>query len=222
MTENWNYHEPKRTHIKHEEAHDSLRWALGYPKDNITCLAMAKSALETGQWASMWNHNFGNVKAGSKWSGGFTCITLNELEDGRLIWYAPGGQLKGGPGTPIVGVRHEVPPGHPQTRMRAFANRYDGAEQYIEALQRLFPRSYSALTGGATPSEFVHQLKLERYFTAEESPYAKAVEKLYAQFMGKSASLSAAELCEAQRCVSRSIDDMIIYRFYDESEAMTA
>ncbi len=169
------YVDPVKTVMSLSEAASALRTALSagrsdLVRDDVLCLALAKSALETGRWKSMWNWNWGNVKAGPQYAGMFTCIRLNEVLDGKLVWFDPDSE------------GHAVPPGHPQTRMRAYANRYDGAYEYVDALVRHFPRSYEMLFG-ADPAAFVRTLKAERYFTAAEGPYMSAVSKLQHEFL---------------------------------------
>lgn len=155
-------------------------------RNDVLALALAKSALETGRWRSMWNWNWGNVKAGESYAGMFTCISLNEwlVRNGkpRLVWFAPPGELVAGPDSALAHPALSVPPGHAQTRMRAYANRYDGAHAYVDALVTHFPRSYQVLWG-ADPNAFVRMLKNERYFTAAEGPYATAVASLQREFL---------------------------------------
>lgn len=174
------YVEPRTTPMSFEQAATAMRTALSSGKtelirDDVLALALAKSALETGRWQKIWNWNWGNVKAGESYFGMYTCIRLNEVIDGRVRWFSPEGE----DGKP---ERYAVPPGHPQTRMRAYANRYDGAHSYVDALVRLFPRSYEALFH-ADPAAFVRTLKSERYFTAAEGPYRTAVTSLQHEFL---------------------------------------
>lgn len=169
------YVAPVKTTMTLAEAASALRTALSAGRselirDDVLALGLAKSALETGRWRSMWNWNWGNIKAGPQYAGMYTCIRLNEVLGGKVVWFNPDSE------------GHAVPPGHPQTRMRAFANRYDGAYAYVEALTRMFPRSYEALLG-ADPGQFVRTLKAERYFTAAEGPYLTGVQKLQNEFM---------------------------------------
>lgn len=151
----------------------------------VLALAMAKCALETGRFQKIWNSNFGNIKASEKYVGMFTCITLNEVDAaGKVHWYAPEGEvlrLAGGTFTPTSAPRVAVPDGHPQTRMRAHANRFDGAYHYGEFMQAR-QALWAALKLGE-PVRFVHAMKLARYFTADETAYAKAVASLFREFL---------------------------------------
>lgn len=188
------YVDPVKTPLTLAEAASAMRTALSAGKtelvrDDILALAIAKSALETGRWRSMWNWNWGNVKAGPKYAGMFTCTRLNEVLAGKVVWFSPQGEE--GPNG-LVGEECAVPPGHPQTRMRAYANRYDGAYEYVDALSRHFPRSYEALFTGEAGS-FVRTLKAERYFTAAEGPYLSAVAKLQQEFLRSLRGLSIDE-----------------------------
>jgi hypothetical protein len=185
------YVHPRTTPYTFEEAAEAMRAALtaylgGKPRDEVLALALAKSALETGRWRSIWCHNFGNQKAGPEYVGMFTCITLNEVLAGEVVWFTPEGQLRGTPGSAVVGQRWPVPPGHPQTRMRAYANRYDGAYAYVDFVssQRRYTAAWHALLAGE-PVTYVSELKRAGYFTADELPYRKAVVSLHREFLTK-------------------------------------
>ena len=185
------YVAPQKTEGVFEQLWQAFNWALTeetrFPRPEVVSLAMAKSALETARWTSMFNWNFGNVKAGSSYAGQYTCIVLNErlvrngIED--TVWFRPDGELSAAPskGGKLVHAPLAVPPGHPQTRMRGFANRWDGADAYARALRSIFKKSYDALWTG-DPKAFVYALKAERYFTADPEPYARAVTSLQKEF----------------------------------------
>lgn len=184
------YTEPRLTPLTFEEAAEALghalRDALGQkPSDGVLALTLAKCELETARFRSIWRWNFGNIKAGADYVGQFTCIELNEVltEGGvrRVVWFAPGGRLdrKGGR---VVAEAHAVPPGHPQTRMRAHANRFDGAFAYVDFMHRdkrgaVRPMWRALLLG--EPVAFVRAMKAAGYFTADETTYAKAVASLF-------------------------------------------
>lgn len=140
---------------------------------------VAQSALESGHWASMWCHNFGNVKASGNWPGLYTCIRLNEVIDGKLIWFSP--DTDG----------HSVPPGHPQTRMRAFHDGVEGARDHIRFLaidttpDNGKPNRYAAAWAAAVagdPVAFAAALKRSGYYTASEVQYTRAVTLLTKKF----------------------------------------
>jgi len=166
------YAEPSVTPLSFHDAQEALRWALGNPKLEQLALCLAKSALETGRWQKIWNYNFGNVKAGGSYIGMFTCIRLNEVIDGKVKWFNPDSE------------GFAVPPGHPQTRMRAYANAWDGAQEYIGVLRGRFGLAYDAMMTG-DPVKYVHTLKAMHYFTADEGAYLKGVQSLYREFVAK-------------------------------------
>jgi hypothetical protein len=162
-----------------------LRAELGRdPSLEVLALALAKCALETGRFRAIWNWNWGNIKAGPKYPGNYTCIELNEVLGGKVVWFSPEGRLdkKGGK---VVGELHSVPPGHPQTRIRAHVNEFDGAMRYAEFLHRdaagnVRPMWNALLLG--EPIAFVRAMKAAGYFTAPEAAYAKAVGSLFKEF----------------------------------------
>lgn len=191
------YVAPKKTPMTWQEAHDCMKWALSThlghdPSDEVLSLALAKSALETGKWKSIWNDNWGNVKASEKWEGQmYTCIYLNEvlLRDGvrKVIWFMPEGELTDSlaNGGKLVGEPMAVPPGHVQTRMRAYANHWDGADQYITFVANgNYKKAWAALLTG-NPTAYVHELKVAGYFTADEKVYAKSVNAIYLEMLQK-------------------------------------
>ncbi len=152
------------------------------PSAQTLTLLMAKSGLETAEWATMWNFNFGNVKALGKYRGDYTCILVSEVLKGKEVWFRPEGELskKGGE---LVGQRYEVPStvtegefGHPQTRMRAYPTAEEGARRYVLAMQLNFPKSFASAARGDSPANFVRTLAEERYFTASIPLYIKGTE----------------------------------------------
>ncbi len=185
------YEQPRLTPLTFDRAAQGLSAGLRgdnglAPSRAVLALCLAKTALETGRWQKMWNHNFGNIKASERYAGRYTCITLNEVIKGRVQWFAPDGpviRLAGGTFTPTAAPRVAVPPGHPQTRMRSHANPFDGGISYCDFL-RDRPGMWAALQIGE-PIAFVRALKAGGYFTADEAPYARAVASLHREFLAK-------------------------------------
>ncbi len=190
------YTDPVKTPMTFQEAHDCMIWALktrigNDPSDEVLALALAKTALETGRWTSIWNGNWGNVKAADTYAGMFTCITLNEcLSRGGqtvTVWFAPEGELSASPSNSgkLIAAPLAVPDGHPQTRMRAFANNFDGVDQYVDFVATgRYSKAWTALLTGNAVS-YVHELKMAGYFTAPETEYVKGVASLQNEFLGK-------------------------------------
>jgi len=223
------YVEPKKTPMTFEVAHDCMKWALknqigSEPSDEALALALAKTALETGRWTSIWNSNWGNVKASETYEGMYTCIVLNEVlhRNGKdvVVWFAPEGELTGNPakGGKLTGAPMEVPPGHIQTRMRVFANNYDGVDQYVTFVANgRYKKAWAALLTGNAMS-YVHELRVAGYFTAPESEYVKAVAALQHEMLGRvrkipdvdPAEIEWEKLKERVARLQYSMDDLMI------------
>lgn len=151
---------------------DSFRGVLGEdPSVNTLALLAAQCALETGRWkACHWN-NWGNVKASISYEGHYTCFRLNELIKGKYVWFSP--DTDG----------WALPPGHPQTRMRAYQTSAEGATAHLKFLwgYKRYAQAWKAALRG-DPNAFVVELKNAGYFTAHLEPYLKAVESLTREY----------------------------------------
>lgn len=170
-----------------EEAAEAMRAALpSGASDVVLALAMAKCALETGRWKSTHCWNLGNVKAGDTYVGMFTSFACGEELVEGSCWFEPDGTIKNlTHGTVRKPVAFDVPPGHPMTRFRAYANRFDGAFEYTDFVRNgRYAQAWLALLAGDAVG-YVHQLKLRGYFTAAEAPYTAGVVALQREFLGK-------------------------------------
>lgn len=175
------------TPFSFEEADEAMTAAL--PKGSspaVRALALAKTALETGRWRKIHCFNWGNVKAGDSYVGMFTCFACGEELAEGSCWFEPDGTVKNlTKGTVTKPVAFDVPPGHPQTRFRAYANRFDGAFEYVDFVKSgRYAQAWQALLAGDAAG-YVHQLKLKGYFTAAEGPYAAGVISLQKEFLGR-------------------------------------
>lgn len=183
------YVEPRRTPLTFGQALSCMRQGIHIatgtkPNDPALALALAKTALETGRWQKMWNWNWGNIKASDNYDGMYTCFPCNEVLSGRVVWFSPEGALDRKDGE-VTGLAWAVPPGHPQTRFRAYANGYDGAQQYASfvALGR-YREAWDRLLDGDAAG-YVHELKKAGYFTADEKTYFRGVDALCREFLPK-------------------------------------
>lgn len=184
------YVHARLTPMSFEAAAEAMRAALrsvtggADPSNKFLGLALAKCALETGRFRSIWNNNWGNIKAGPSYVGMYCCFELNEVLDGKVVWFGPKGRLdkRGGK---VIAEHCEDPPGHPQTRMRAHANRFDGAFRYVDFMcsPRFMP-SFERMQAGDSGG-MVHLMKRARYFTADEATYANSVASLHREFLLK-------------------------------------
>lgn len=144
------------------------------PGDMALAVFMAQIALETGRGKSCHGWNLGNIKASEDYEGQYSCFRCNEIIQGKVQWFDPD---TGG---------FAVPPGHPQTRFRAYEDApglkpasVRASCEYIAflATRSRYAKAWQAALAG-DPAAYVHELKLAGYFTAAEAPYAKAVVSL--------------------------------------------
>lgn len=188
--------ENQLTPFSFEEATKAMRWALSTELNcaeaavplNVLALALAKTALETGRWVRIHNNNWGNVKCSSTYVGMYTCFGCDELIHGKRIWFDPDTAYdpKDPLGLPNASfAKPSVPPGNPQTRFRAFANHFDGVDQYITFIHGgRYKAAWAALLTGDVHA-YIHALKQAGYFTADEDVYLKGVAGIYGEFLGK-------------------------------------
>lgn len=184
------YTEDQLTPFSFDVAAEAMRAALmdalkgQHPTDDTMSLALAKTALETGRWQYIHCYNWGNIKAGQSYVGQYTAFACNEVLGGKVVWFAPGGRLaqKGGP---VVAEASPLPPGHYQTRFRAYANQYDGAYEYVDfvASGRYVDAWKELLVGDA--DGYVNALHAKGYFTADPAVYGRGVKSLQAEFRAK-------------------------------------
>lgn len=177
------YLEDKITPVTELEAFRAIRdsframVALEISKETLAILT-GHCALETGRWrACHWN-NWGNIKAGNQYKGYYTCFRLNEVINGKIVWFSPDSE------------NYQVPPGHPQTRMRAHLSSIEGATAHMAFLIKYarYNDAWQAALQGK-PDLFVQKLKDANYFTANLVPYQKAVESLFREYVRKIESL---------------------------------
>jgi hypothetical protein len=182
------YVAPVRTPVSPEEYCQALELAMGGDgkvPEAMLAILMAHSALETARWASMWNNGPGNVKCGPLRLGLYTCIRLNEYlrEHGErhLVWFSPWGREKNGNSKTVGeldGDRYEIPPGHPQTRMRAYETLAEGVTDKMQFLRTVrYASALSALSRGDAVA-YVKALHAAGYFTANLQPYIDGVVSL--------------------------------------------
>lgn len=188
------YVSPVRTPITAIEAvigfRDGCKRRWGFvPKPETVAVLTAQSAGESARWASMWNRNPSNIKHENTREGLFTAIRLNELElrNGKLVyvWYDPIlGELlsKNGPAR-YPDKPHTLGPGHPQCRMRAFATFAEGVLDKLAFLDkpRMTPAKAAVVAG--KPDLYVHECKVQRYFSADEAAYMRMVVSLFKTYL---------------------------------------
>jgi len=148
---------------------------------SLTAL-VAMSAHETGEWASCWNYNLGNVKASPTWEGEFVCLNnVWEVLKGVTRWFSPRGETVG-KGGPLKGEEWAVGPGHPQTRFRAYRTLAEGTVGFVEKMVGKYRPSLDVLLKGGSTDDFVAALKRQNYFTGDLEKYQISVRRFYKQF----------------------------------------
>jgi hypothetical protein len=149
-------------------------------KESIWCLA-AQWALETGWGASMWCYNLGNVKSKDGDGHDYCYFACNEiLKKSVADAYAAKDPSTAkvtqyrGDGTAIIWFY----PKHPGCRFRAFNTLLEGCIDYIALLNKRFTNAWPAVCAG-NPAQFVHALKTQGYFTADEFSYSKTLVSVF-------------------------------------------
>ncbi len=179
----------KLTPAPFTDAADSMRLCLreklgAEPRREVLALALGKCALETGRWQSTHHWNLGNVKAGEHYIGSYCAFELNEVLNGKVVWFSPRGRLdrKGGK---VVSEPFDDPPAHPQTRMRAYRNLREGTAAYLDfvASGRYSSAWQKLLAGDAVA--YVTELRYRGYFSAPLADYLKGVVSLQREFIAK-------------------------------------
>lgn len=175
------------TPLEPRDACSALRQAVfricrEYPSVECLAVLLAQSALETGHWKAIHRWNFGNAKVSKNWKGNYTCFRCNEVIGGKVLWFSPAGAEM--PKGNIVVPLFDTPPGHPQTRFRAFVNATDGAEDHLHLLT-YSPRYADAWMQAwqGHPGQFVEELGRAGYFTADRDTYKRAVLSLFSKYL---------------------------------------
>jgi hypothetical protein len=119
------------------------------PTQRILALLVGQTALETGDWKSLHNYNFGNAKASASdpYYTGFRCW---ELVNGQQTWYEAD---------------------DPMCRFAAHLTAADGAEHYIRVLAHR-PNWWAGLQTGTVDGYVAGLTTSPAYFTANAQQYA--------------------------------------------------
>ncbi len=125
-----------------------------------SCLVLlAQWGIETGDGASCWNFNLGNVKRvqGQDWT---MLGNVWEILGGKKVVFQPP---------------------HPQTHFCSFDSLEQGAAFYVEKLRTRFAKAWPAVLSG-DPGTFSRELKRLHYYTADERAYTAAIVARYRKF----------------------------------------
>lgn len=139
------------------------------PKKEAIGVVWAQNALETGSTASMWGNNIGNVK--------FVASKNPDDDNGKQymmlsnVWEI------------INGQKVIFQPPNPATWFRAFPTLKEGVMFHLDFLKNhRYKSAWSAIEAG-DPAQFAHLLKMQRYYTAPEADYVRAMNIYFKKFM---------------------------------------
>lgn len=142
------------------------------PKKESVGVVWSQNSLETGGTASMWNNNVGNVKfSPSKNADDDNGKTYMMLSN---VWEIIGGK------------KVFFQPPHPATWFKAFPTLKEGVKFHLDFLKNhRYKNSWTAVVGG-DPAQFAHLLKTQRYYTAPEADYVRAMNIYFKKYMADS------------------------------------
>ena len=166
----------------------------------------------------MWGYNFGNAKSISGDGYDYQFFACDEI-----LSVASANQYvaNAAPGTVLVRPYSQAGladvwfyPKHPACRFRAFSDINAGAADYVKMLATRFARAWPFIDAG-DPRGFVHALKMQGYFTADETQYTNGLVGCYTiasqaqvDYSGLG-DISAADSAQIDQVVSNSIDQSI-------------
>lgn len=203
------YVRAQRTPLTFEAAASAMRTALTHrlrwsPALPVLALVLAKTAFETERWQDLWNHNWGNTKANETDAGSYCSYACSERLSSGLVWFIPEGELDRKDGT-VIGKVWLVPPGHPQTRFRAYAGAVEGAIRYLELVSSAPRRdSWDMLLLGDEIA-YTRALAAEGYLAADEATYTRGIASLRDEFVRRLERLSAPEVSVPSRDEVRAL-----------------
>lgn len=161
-----------------------LRLLDSHPKKESLLLLLAHWGLETGHGKSMWCHNLGNVKAKVGGAFDYCYFACNEILD---ISYAESLAKKDPERVRITLRRSDgkaivwFHPEHPACCFRAFETIEAGALDHLDIVHRRFIKAWPHVVAAA-PSGFCKALRQQGYYTADETPYTKAVVSVFERY----------------------------------------
>lgn len=162
------------------------------PSSPSLCCLLSQWALETGWGKSCWCWNIGNFKSSDGDGRDYTYYKCDERLDPATAqkYLAHAGVRSDDPSQPNVALRSNNSdksvtlwfwPDHPVSRFRAYKTLAEGAKDYVESLFNRFNKAWPAIVQG-DPTNFIHQLKVQGYFTADEATYTKTTNSLFKTF----------------------------------------
>jgi peptidoglycan hydrolase-like protein with peptidoglycan-binding domain len=152
------------------EAVSALRAALPSASDKTLAKLLAQAMLETGNFASCYNFNWGNVRA----------------RDGEPFFMHPGAVDENIDGKHVVARGKD----DPLRRFRAYASLEEGISEWLRVIRDLYVPGWTAANDDDVSCyQFAHALgepraKGYRYYTADRDRYAKGTASRYPAAIG--------------------------------------
>ena len=182
------------------------------PKKESLIVLLAQGALETARYSKMISYNIGNIKSTPNDNRDYTFYKCNEILSkdtaNKLL------QTQKADGGKVVITKNiddktcvvDFYPNHKYARFLAFETLEEGSVCYLNFLYKKYNPAWSAVLAG-DPSNFVHLLKVNHYFTADESQYKKSVISLYSEFLRLNIDLNNLPIVseETKQKISNSI-----------------
>ncbi|MBL8739589.1 MAG: hypothetical protein JNK04_00800 [Myxococcales bacterium] len=149
---------PKKTPLSPSEIRDALSSAhtalKGKPiEPKLLDVLTAQVCTENGSGAAMHNYNFGGIK-GTSPEGATAKLRTREVLGGKTVEITDG--------------------------FRAYSTPLEGAKDYIQLLEKRFPRALEAAKTGDV-GEYAARLKAGHYFTADAGEYAACLKGVLAR-----------------------------------------
>jgi hypothetical protein len=159
-----NYVPAKRTEISKEQLTSSLKsiWPTVFKEYEMTDKGLdiitAHINLETGNTKSMFNYNFGNVKATPEWS-----------QNHKWTSYAAGETLNG--------KTYKFTSKHPMAFFRAFDTLEEGISYYLQTIGSRYKDALESAIEGDVKG-FSNKLHEKGYYTADPKQYTSGMKRI--------------------------------------------
>lgn len=160
-------------------------------KESLYCL-LAQWAVETGWGKSCHCWNIGNFRSREGDGRDYVFYECNELlSDATAQKYVSNAKPRSDDPEKLDAVITGTAkngnlivwfyPDSSGSRFRAYDTIEEGAKDYVSSLHDRFHKAWPAIVSG-DPTEFIRQLRIQKYFTAIESVYSKTVNLLFSRF----------------------------------------
>jgi flagellum-specific peptidoglycan hydrolase FlgJ len=205
-----NFVKAVKTNITKDEFVSSLKkaWPVVFPDIQISergvNILWAHTAMETGNFQSMYNYNLGNIKATPKYSQNkkWTSFSGGEVIDGKTYKFTAA---------------------HPMYYSRSYDSLDEAMVDYLKILGGRFKSALMEAVNGNVEN-FSKQLKEQGYYTADEKKYTNAIKALLNEPNVPSQTLEPAndnDLAELEQAlgiklVANNLTEMVVNAISDK------